>query len=110
MKNIIIFLLSFFIIGCSDIQKNHYKNKDEVLNDNAILRGRIPSIIPDSSYKIVEEHNLDTNDLKGSFLYLEKDENDFLKQLSESRQNLRWKDFIFIIDKKNNKVDFRNKE
>ncbi len=108
MKSILIFLLAIFIIGCSDSQRNHYKNKDAVVKDSAIQRGWIPSIIPDSAYEIEEEHNLDTNILKGSFRYDEKDENNFLNKLTKSNQELTWKDFVFTIDTENNKIEFSN--
>ena len=71
IKTILIIFVSIFIASCSDIQKNAYNDKKEVINDNAIQRGWIPEIIPDSAFQIIEEHNLDTNSINGSFLYVE---------------------------------------
>ena len=109
MKAIYTILFIVFLLGCSDSQQNYYKNKDAIIKDNAIQRGWIPSIIPDSAYKIEEEHNLDTNILKGSFQYNEKDENIFLNKLEKSNEQFIWKDFVFTLDTENNKVEFRNK-
>jgi len=109
MKTIITVLFIIFLLGCSDRQRNDYKNKDAIVKDNAIQRGWIPLIIPDSAYEIEEEHDLDTNILKGSFQYNEKDENNFLNTLTKSNGKFIWKDFEFTVDTKKNKVEFRNK-
>ncbi len=108
------FLLNFliFVFVCIlllnkiflDTQTNTYRNKEEVINNNAIKQGWIPSIIPDSAYNIKEEHNLDTNIFKGSFKYDEKDENNFLKKLTKLNEELTWEYFIFIIDIKKIKL------
>ena len=109
MKVIFTILFILFLLGCSDSQQNYYKNKDAIVKDNAIQRGWIPSIIPDSAYEIEEKHDLDTNIIKGSFQYNEKDENIFLNKLTKSNEQFMWKDFVFTIDTKNNNVEFRNK-
>ena len=109
MKISLIFLITILIIGCSDRQRNNYENKNDIIEDNAIQRWWIPSIIPNSSYEIVEEHNLDTNILKGSFRYDEKDEKNFLNKLTKLDQKLVWKGFVFIVNTENNQVEFSNK-
>ncbi len=108
MKTILTLLFIMFLLGCSDIQKRFYKNKDAIINDSAIQRGWIPSIIPDSAYDIREKYNLDTNALQGSFKYNQKDEIIFLNELTKLNGSLIWKDFIFSIDIKKNKVEFKN--
>ncbi|WP_415405758.1 hypothetical protein ACLHDG_08310 [Sulfurovum sp. CS9] len=103
---IVVFLLFLLF---SDTQKNTYKNKKEVIKDNAIQRGWIPEILPDSAFQIIETHNLDTNSINGSFQYSEKDEDIFINKLQNINGILIWKDFQFIIDKTNNRIEFKNK-
>jgi len=106
---LIYFLLTHFF---SDIQINKYPNLQEVKNDTAIQKGWIPAIIPDSAYNITETHDLDKNTIFGSFYYKEEDEEKFIQHLTDlntSDHTLEWKDFLFKIDKKLNRVKFRNK-
>lgn len=102
----IFLLLILFLLIDMDRQTNYYSNKHEVLRDNAIQRGWIPNILPNSAYEIVETHNIDTNKLSGTFKYLEKDEQNFLNSLKKQENKLVWEDFEFIVDTKNNKVKF----
>ena len=102
-----VFLFYFFIPNYD--RSNYYANKTEVIADNAIERGWIPSILPKSAYDIKEKHNLDTNELNGSFKYLEEDENDFLKYLKNYENVYVWENFIFEVDTQNNIVFFKNK-
>ena len=109
MRIIFIILINIFFLSCSDVQQNYYINKNDVVKDSAIQRGWIPAIIPNSAYEIEEKHNLDTNEIKGSFKYSEKDENNFINILTKSNGKLIWENFEFLIDRKNNKVKFKNK-
>jgi len=103
---LIIGLIVIYVISTIDTQTNVYNNKYEVISDGAIKRGWIPNIIPDSSYEIINTHNIDTNEIAGSFKYLEKDENTFLNYLEKHNNKLLWENFEFTIDKKSNKVQF----
>ncbi|PHS40670.1 MAG: hypothetical protein COB07_03955 [Sulfurovum sp.] len=90
----VLMLLMFVILlsYTSDEQRNSYKNLQAVLSDNAIERGWIPEILPESAYDIVEIHNLDTNVFYGSFYYKEKDEAKLMKHLtliSESKNTYK---------------------
>ncbi len=114
MKVVLKFLVLILIISYvltkiySDIQTNTYKDKKAVLNDNAIQRGWIPQILPDSAFQIIETHNLDTNKVNGSFQYREKDENTFMNKLENLNGQYTWEEFQFTIDKTNNKVEFKD--
>tara|TARA_B110000495_G_C22759950_1_gene445018 strand:- start:404 stop:739 length:336 start_codon:yes stop_codon:yes gene_type:complete len=108
-QKLIAFIPVFFVlVNCSDIQKNTYKDKKEIIKDKAIQRGWIPEIIPDSASQIREEHNLDLNTVKGIFVYNEKDEVNFIDNLEKSNNEYIWNNFVFKIDKENNKVEFQN--
>lgn len=89
-------------LSVSETHKKLYSNKQDVLKDNAIKRGWIPDILPDSAYNINEVHNIDTNKVEGSFHYLEKDEKNLLNAI---RKNSNFK---FEVDKDKNKVLFFN--
>jgi len=99
-------ILIFLLVINMDIDRNTYNTMEEVLEDKAINRGWIPTIIPASSYDIREVHNIDTNHIDGSFYYHEKDEMTFLEQFNE--HNLTWNGFIFTIDRDNNFVRFKS--
>jgi len=119
MKTFLIFLLTLILIVSivllsypSDEQSNSYKNLLTAKADNAIEKGWVPAIIPESAYDIGETHNLDTNVFYGSFYYEEKDEAILLKHLTPIEENDKtytWKDILFHIDTKRHKVWYRNK-
>lgn len=103
---IIIVLSILYTFEYTETQTNEYLNKEE-----ANLKGWIPSIIPASSYEIKETHNIDTNEIKGSFKYDDIDEKVFLNKLIYKNGFYIWKDFLFKIDKEKNEVlFFHNKE
>ena len=99
-------ILIFLLVINMDIDRNTYNTMKEVLEDKATNRGWIPAIIPVSSYDITEVHNIDTNQIDGSFYYHEKDKMSFLDNFSED--NLTWNGFIFTIDRDNNFVRFKS--
>jgi hypothetical protein len=88
---------------------NKYDSLETVQHEKAMEKGWIPKILPLSAYDIVETHDRDTNTIFGKFWYKERDEVDFLSKLKESNNHYEGEDFLFKIDKKKNKVDFRNK-
>ena len=111
---LVFFALSFFMINhfFTDMQINKYANLEEVKTDTAIQRGFIPAILPNSAYKIVESHDLDTNTIFGTFQYKEKDEETFMQNLTDIHNAdlmLEWGNFLFKVDKELNLVKFRNK-
>ena len=99
---ILIIILFLGYLSFSETQKKFYTNKQDVLKDNAIKRGWIPEILPDSAYNIHEVHNIDTNKVEGSFQYLEIDEKNLLSAISKNSN------FKFEVDKDKNKVLFFN--
>jgi len=119
MKTFLISLLALILITSivllsypSDEQTNSYKDVLAAKVDNVIENGWIPTIIPESAYDIEVTHNLDTHVFYGSFQYKEKDENTLLKHLTlieENDKTYTWKDILFHIDTKLDKVWYRNK-
>jgi hypothetical protein len=102
-------LFSFFF---SDVQINKYSSIAAVKEQGAIDRGWVPSILPKSAYEITETHDLDKNELFGSFKYKDTDEKAFLQQLSpinDEKRTMYWEDFLFRIDKEKNLVKYRNR-
>ncbi|SFZ98548.1 hypothetical protein MNB_SV-5-1531 [hydrothermal vent metagenome] len=116
---ILIFVLSLltlayvgFMQRYSDVQINKYEDKSIVVENKAIEKGWVPSILPDSAYDITETHDIDTNTILGVFLYKDIDEDKFMQnltQFNDTNDTLQWENFIFKVDKKINKVQFRNK-
>ena len=95
-----------------DVQINKYDSKAVVQQEQAIERGWVPGIIPDSAFEITETHNLDTNILVGSFKYKEEDEAKFMEVLTtvpDMNQTYTWENFLFKVDKEKKRVKFRNK-
>jgi len=119
MKKIIVAMLLFIFVVyylltsyLSDVQVNKYSDKETVKKNQAIERGWVPAILPESAYDISETHDLDTNALFGSFQYREKDEESLLKNMTASpdeNTTLEWGDFLFKIDREKNRVKYRNK-
>ncbi len=106
---LVYFLFSAFF---TDIQINKYDNIQAVQEQKAIQKGWIPAILPESAYEIAETHDIDKNELFGSFRYKEKDEASFLKYLQavgDEKKTMYWKDFLFRVDKKKNFVKYRNR-
>ena len=106
MKTLILLILLILMSSCNDSQTNRYKSKKNAIKDGAIQRGWIPEIIPNSSFNIVETHDLDSNDVDGSLEYKEIDEERLIKVLSKA---MRWKTFKFTLDKKRNLLHFKIK-
>jgi hypothetical protein len=118
MKKIIFAILLFFVAVFlllqyyfSDIQINKYPDIDTVKEDQAIEKGWVPALLPDSAFNISETHDSDTNTLFGAFCYKEHDEKkllSYLKHTPENNETYRWKDFLFKIDTQKNCVKYRN--
>ena len=108
------FLALYFIIShyYGDTQINKYKDKVVVQEQKAIEKGWVPAILPDSAYEITETHDIDKNELFGSFYYKQKDEDTFmsmLKPVVDSNGTYVWDSFLFKVDKEKKHVKFRNK-
>ena len=77
------------------------------------MDGWVPAILPVSAYEITETHDIDKNELFGSFKYKEADEKAFMSQLSKHSNDTKvpyeWENFLFIVDSEKNSVKFRNK-
>lgn len=99
-------LFSYFFV---DIQINKYDDIAAVKDQKAIEHGWVPSIVPLSAYEITETHNIDKNELFGTFKYKEEDEKNFLTHLTTKSEGVQqWGNFLFKVDTKLNLVKFRN--
>ncbi len=113
--SMILFIVSIYFILTlyfDDVQINKYPDKVVVVEQKAIERGWVPAILPETAYEISETHDTDTNDIFGAFFYKEKEEADFIQKLEllpDTNQTYVWEDFLFKIDKEQNRVKFRNK-
>ena len=108
------FILTFFMLNYyfTDVKITKYTNMQEVKEDQAIQRGWIPTIIPDSAYDISETHDIDKNTLFGSFEYQEQDEAEFMDHLTaqeDMNNTFKWGNFLFKVDTESNHVQYRNK-
>jgi len=118
MKKILVALLLFFVgiylmltRNFSDVTINKYPDFDSVKKEGVMEKGWIPSLLPASAYDIAETHNLDSNELFGSFYYKESDEKHLLEQLSNAEKEkgvYKKGGFLFRIDTEKNRVKFRN--
>ena len=109
IAGLVYLLFSIFFV---DLQINKYTDIKAVKDQQAIQKGWIPAILPETAYEITETHDLDKNELFGSFKYKERDEIPFLKQLQsigDEKNTLYWEDFLFRVDKEKNRVKFRNR-
>jgi hypothetical protein len=92
-----------------DVEINRYDSFETVQTQKVMEKGWISKILPLSAYDIVETHDIDTNSVFGKFKYREKDEEEFLSNLKESKDIYESEKFIFKINREKNRVDFRNK-
>jgi hypothetical protein len=111
---LLFFVAVYFILThyFGDVEINKYDSKATAQQEQAIERGWIPAILPESAYEISETHNLDTNELFGSFYYKDKDEKIFMENLTlmpDRNDTLEWGNFLFRIDQEKNHVKYRNK-
>jgi len=119
LKNILIAIVLFFTAVYflltsyfSDVQINKYPDLQTVKQEKAIEKGWIPAILPESAYNISETHDLDSNDLYGSFYYKERDEEGLMEKLisvSDRNETYTWGAFLFRVDREKNRVKYRNK-
>ena len=73
--------LSAFLFLYDETVKSFYETKTEAVNNRLFIRGWLPDIIPNSSFDISVNNDLDLNKSKGSFSFLNKDYDSFLKNL-----------------------------
>lgn len=119
MKKIILAIVLFFVAvyfmirsTFSDVIINKYPDYASVVENNATEYGWVPSILPKSAYDIAETHDLDKNELYGSFYYKEPDETGFMNNLTsmpDMNNTLEWGNFLFKVDAEKNHVKYRNK-
>jgi len=118
MKKILLALLIFFVAvffmlknNFDDIQINKYENVQQVKEDKAIEHGWVPANLPESAYNIAETHDIDNNQLFGSFYYKKNDEGMLMKKLvlhKDLNNTYMWKGYLFQIDRKIKHVKYRN--
>jgi len=119
MKKIVIGILLFFIAvffmirsTFSDVIINKYPDYRSVMENNATEYGWVPAILPKSAYNIAETHDIEHNELYGSFYYKEPDEKGFMENLTpmpDMNNTLEWGNFLFKVDEEKNHVKYRNK-
>jgi len=96
----------------TEVEINKYDSLTTVKEQQAIQKGWIPAILPESASEIIESHDLDTYTIFGSFKYKERDEVAFMKHLIDlntTDQTFTWGEFLFKVDKKLNVVKFKKK-
>ena len=96
----------------SDTIINKYPDVAAVKKENAIEKGWVPALLPDSAYDIEKTHDMDTNQLFGRFFYKEQDEAAIVQKLApfpDMNATYQWGDYLFRINKEKNEVRYRNK-
>jgi len=108
VAGIVYWSFSYFF---SDIQINKYEDIETAKEQAAIENGWIPAVLPESSFDIVETHDLDTKSLFGRFKYKEEDESRFINKLQSMDDNMTfsWEGYLFKVDREKNSVKYRNR-
>ncbi len=102
-------LLSLLV---DDFQINKYEDIQAVKAQQAIQKGWVPALLPNSAYEIKETHNEEKNEIYGMFRYKEADETALLAKLTPSQEQnatMLWEGFLFHVDTEKNLVKYRNK-
>lgn len=77
-----IFLITvLFLCGCSETVTSQYEARADAEADKLFERGWLPSIIPQSSFKITTKNNLDINTSEGNFAFSPDDGKEFISHL-----------------------------
>ena len=63
----LVLVTSCMIVGCSDLKEVRYRTIAEAQADGAFERGWLPRVLPSTVTDIREIHDLDTNEVWGSF-------------------------------------------
>ena len=101
-----------FTAFIQDFEINHYSDLQAVKEQQAIEKGWVPALLPPSAYEIAETHDLDSNEVYGTFRYKEPDEAALLSTLTDLHdQNgtMAWEGYLFRIDREKNRVSYRNR-
>ena len=72
------------LAGCSDEITTRFTTLADAKAKEALARGWLPPILPDSATSIVERNNLDLNTGTGSFDYDLAERSEYVKRLTES--------------------------
>jgi hypothetical protein len=67
MVVLVLFAGQLFAGGCSDRQEFSFANVKEARSSGAVARGWVPDDLPESATDLHELHNLDTNEVWGTF-------------------------------------------
>jgi hypothetical protein len=81
ITTILVLALPLLLLSCSDEFYSFYKTHDEAVQDGALKRGWVPTILPTSSTEINEQHDLDTNEVWIRFNLSENEREEFTKSL-----------------------------
>src|SRR5688572_14263090 len=57
------------VAGCSDKLESHYASLTEARRSAAVEHGWIPDTLAEGSFNIIEIHDVDTNEVWGSFQF-----------------------------------------
>ncbi len=74
-------IAALFVCGCGDTVKSRYKTRADAEADKLFQRGWLPSIIPQSSYDITTENDLDINVSEGEFSFAPDHAKEFIGHL-----------------------------
>jgi hypothetical protein len=61
--------LLFTTIGCSDFHESAYPTAEAARHAGVVERGWLPQVLPARATEIRERHNVDTNEIVGSFAF-----------------------------------------
>lgn len=83
-KNIhAIFLLALSCFSCYERRDGYFNDLSEARAKGAVERGWVPGFLPESSSLIREHHDLDTNEIWGTFRFDPSESPAFLSRLAQ---------------------------
>ncbi len=74
-------IVVLFVCGCGDTVKSGYETRADAEAEKLFQRGWLPSIIPQSSYDITTENDLDINVSEGEFSFAPNNAKGFIGHL-----------------------------
>lgn len=86
-RHIFVALACLLLACCNEIVEDRYDTRNDAETDRLFERGWLPKVIPQSSYDLLIQNDLDLNTSEGEFRFDPQDIDEFFRALRECRKS-----------------------